>query len=324
MLGAIESLMSAVVSDRMSGDRHNPNVELVAQGVANIFCPLFGGLPATGAIARTATNIRSGAKTPVAGMVHALTLLAIMIFAAPQVRFIPLSVLAAILFVVAYNMGEWREIPELLKLSRLEIGTWAITFLLTVFADLTIAVEVGMILAALVFIRKVTSTTTVSQVTDEYVREGYAHILQHKEIPPYVTIFRIHGPFLVGATDKIDEILSQMSEMPPIIILRLRNMTAIDATGLQALEKLADAIHSSGRGLILCGAREQPARLMKQAEFEQHVGPENISRSVTEALERAKGLYALMTQHGTPSVAWGRRRTDVGEPVRLPEPNRRK
>ncbi len=170
MLGAIESLMSAVVSDRMSGDRHNPNAELVAQGVANIFSPLFGGLPATGAIARTATNIRSGARTPVAGMVHALTLLAIVLFAAPLARFIPLSVLAAILFVVAYNMGEWREIPELLKLSRLEIGTWAITFLLTVFADLTVAVEVGMILAALVFIRKVTLTTTVSQVTDEYVR----------------------------------------------------------------------------------------------------------------------------------------------------------
>jgi SulP family sulfate permease len=311
MLGAIESLMSAVVSDRMSGDRHNPNVELVAQGVANIFSPLFGGLPATGAIARTATNIRSGAKTPVAGMVHALTLLAIMLFAAPYARFIPLSVLAGILLVVAYNMGEWREIPELLKLSRLEIGTWAITFLLTVFADLTVAVEVGMILAALVFIRKVTSTTTVSQVTDEYVREGYAHILQHKEIPSYATIFRIHGPFLFGATDKIDEILSQMSELPPIIILRLRNMTAIDATGLQALEKLAKAVHSSGRGLILCGAREQPARLMKQAEFEQHVGAENICHSVTEALERAKGLYALMTRHGTPSAAWGRRRTDV-------------
>jgi sulfate permease, SulP family len=319
MLGAIESLMSAVVSDRMSGDRHNPNVELVAQGVANICSPLFGGLPATGAIARTATNIRSGAKTPIAGMVHALTLLAITMFAAPHARFIPLSVLAAILFAVAYNMGEWREIPELLKLSRLEIGTWAITFLFTVFADLTVAVEVGMILAALVFIRKVTSTTTVSQVTDEYVREGYAHILQHKEIPSYVTIFRIHGPFLFGATDKIDEILSQMSGLPPIIILRLRNMTAIDATGLQALERLADAVHSSGRGLILCGAREQPARLMKQAEFEQHVGAENISDSIAEALERAKGLYALMTQHGTPSVAWGRRRTDIGGPVRLPE-----
>jgi SulP family sulfate permease len=302
MLGAIESLMSAVVSDRMSGGKHNPNVELVAQGVANVFSPLFGGLPATGAIARTATNIRSGAKTPVAGMVHALTLLAIVLFAAPLARFIPLAVLAAILFVVSYNMGEWREIPELLKLSHLEIGTWAVTFLLTVFADLTVAVEVGMILAALVFIRKVTSTTTVAQVTEEYVREGYAHILQHKEIPAYVTIFRIHGPFLFGATDKIEEIFAQIEELPPIVILRLRNMTAIDATGLQALEKLADVVHSSGRGLILCGAREQPARLMKQAEFEQHVGSENICRSVEEALERAKQLHAEMVAQGAKPV----------------------
>ena len=302
MLGAIESLMSAVVSDRMSGGKHNPNVELVAQGVANVFSPLFGGLPATGAIARTATNIRSGAKTPVAGMVHALTLLAIVLFAAPLARFIPLAVLAAILFVVSYNMGEWREIPELLKLSHLEIGTWAVTFLLTVFADLTVAVEVGMILAALVFIRKVTSTTTVAQVTEEYVREGYAHILQHKEIPSYVTIFRIHGPFLFGATDKIEEIFAQIEELPPIVILRLRNMTAIDATGLQALEKLADVVHSSGRGLILCGAREQPARLMKQAEFEQHVGSENICRSVEKALERAKQLHAEMVAQGAKPV----------------------
>jgi sulfate permease, SulP family len=311
MLGAIESLMSAVVSDRMSGDKHNPNVELVAQGVANVFSPLFGGLPATGAIARTATNIRSGAKTPVAGMVHALTLLAIILFAAPLARFIPLSVLAAILFVVSYNMGEWREIPELLKLSHLEIGTWAVTFFLTVFADLTVAVEVGMILAALVFIRKVTSTTTVSQVTDEYVREGYAHMLQHKEIPAYVTIFRIHGPFLFGATDKIEEIFAQISGLPPIVILRLRNMTAIDATGLQALEKLADVVHSSGRELILCGAREQPARLMKQAEFEQHVGVENICGNVEKALMRAKALYALDTQRGSEATRWGRRSTDI-------------
>ncbi len=290
MLGAIESLMTAVVSDRMSGGKHNPNVELIGQGVANIFSPLFGGLPATGAIARTATNIRAGAKTPVAGMVHALTLLAIVVWAAPLARFIPLSVLAAILFVVSYKMGEWREIPELLRLSRLEVATWLITFALTVFADLTVAVEVGMILAAFVFIRKVTATTTVSQVTEEYLREGHAHILQHKEIPSYVTIFRIHGPFLFGATDKIDQITSRLSELTPIIILRLRNMTAIDATGLQALEDLADAVHASGRELILCGAREQPSRLMRQAEFEQHVGSGNICTSISEALDRAKAV----------------------------------
>jgi sulfate permease, SulP family len=313
MLGAIESLMSAVVSDRMSGTKHNPNVELVGQGIANIMSPLFGGLPATGAIARTATNIRSGAKTPVAGMVHALTLLAIVLFAAPLARFIPLSVLAAILLVVSYNMGEWREIPELLKLSPLDIGTWLVTFALTVFADLTVAVEAGMILAALVYIRKVTSTTTVSQVTEEYLREGHVHILQHKEIPAYVTIYRIHGPFLFGATDKIEEITQSLAKLPPIVILRLRNMTAIDATGLQALESLSDAVHESGRGLILCGAREQPARLMRQSEFEEHVGTGNICPSIEEALKRAKDLYqqledkSLQSLGGTASETGGSR-----------------
>jgi len=321
MLGAIESLMSAVVSDRLSGDRHNPNIELIGQGVANIFSPLFGGLPATGAIARTATNIRSGAKTPVAGMVHALTLLGILMWAAPLARFIPLSGLAAILLVVSYNMGEWREIPELLKLSRLEIATWLITFFLTVFADLTVAVEVGMILAAFVFIRKVTATTTVTQVTHEYIREGYAHILQHKEIPNYVAIFRIHGPFLFGATDKLDEIVSCLPQLPPIIILRLRNMTAIDATGLQALEKLADLVHESGRGLILCGAREQPRLLMHQAEFEEHVGAGNICQSITDALERARVLCPVMDQYAEWSAHWGRRLTDMA-PVNVDSTSR--
>src|SRR5271155_5855060 len=238
MLGAIESLMSAVVSDRMSGTKHNPNVELVAQGVANIFSPLFGGLPATGAIARTATNIRSGAKTPVAGMIHALTLLGIILFAAPLARFVPLAVLAAILLVVSYNMGEWREIPDLLKLTKSDITVWLVTFALTVFADLTAAVEAGMILAALLYIQKVTSTTTVTRVTPEYIKSSRAHILQDKHIPDYATVFRIHGPFLFGATDKIADIASQIEALPPVVMLRLRNMTAIDATGLQALEDL--------------------------------------------------------------------------------------
>jgi sulfate permease, SulP family len=224
--------------------------------------------------------MRSGAKTPVAGMIHAITLLAIVVFAAPLARFIPLSVLAAILLVVSYNMGEWREIPELLKRSRFEIAAWLVTFLLTVFADLTVAVEAGMILAALVFIRKVTQTTTVSEVTAEYIREGHVHILQHKEIPPYVSIFRIHGPFLFGATDKIDAIVSRLPDLPPIIILRLRNMTAIDSTGLQALENLADRVHESGRQLFLCGAREQPSLRMHETKFREHVGEENICRSV--------------------------------------------
>jgi SulP family sulfate permease len=187
-------------------------------------------------------------------------------------------------------MGEWREIPELLKLSRFEIGTWLVTFLLTIFADLTVAVEVGMILAALVFIRKVTQTTTVTEVTAEYIREGHVHILQHQEIPSFVVIFRIHGPFLFGATDKLDLIVSRLHELPPIIILRLRNMTAIDSTGLQALDKLADQVHESGRKLILCGAREQPAKRMQEAGLHGHLGAQNVCLSVAEALDRAKSI----------------------------------
>ena len=312
MLGAIESLMSAVVADRMfgRGEKHKPNVELIAQGVANFVSPLMGGLPATGAIARTATNIRSGAKTPVAGMIHALTLLAILVFAAPVAKFIPLAVLAAILIVVSYNMGEWAEIPELLKLSRLEVATWSATFILTVFADLTVAVEAGMILAALVYIRKVTATTTVSRVTQEYLKEGQLHILQDKDIPPYVTVFRIHGPFLFGAADKIDDLAEQIQDLPPIVVLRLRNMTAIDATGIRALEDLADRIHATGRALILCGAREQPAQLMQQTEFAQHVGQQNICANVAEALARARLLFPQIAATAPSAGQWGKRASD--------------
>jgi SulP family sulfate permease len=301
MLGAIESLLSATVADRMGGDKHNPNVELFGQGIANIVSPLFGGLPATGAIARTATNIRAGAKTPVAGMIHAATLLAVLMWAAPLAKHIPLAVLGAILMVVAYNMGEWREIPDLLKLTKSDITVWLVTFALTVFADLTVAVQAGMILAALLYIRKVTSTTTVTRVTPEYIRNSRAHILQDKHIPEYATVFRIHGPFLFGATDKIAEISEKIDTLPPVVLLRLRNMTAIDATGLQALEDLADHIRSSGRALILCGAREQPANLMRDSEFEQHVGVENICPNITEALKRAEAVHREMQSQSVPS-----------------------
>jgi len=291
MLGAIESLMSAVVSDRMSNDRHNPNVELIGQGVANIFSPMFGGLPATGAIARTATNIRSGAQSPIAGMIHALSLLCILLFAAPLVSYIPMCALAGILMIVAYNMGEWREIPQLLKLTKTDISIWLVTFALTVFADLTVAVEAGMILAALLFISRVAATTTVSQVTDDYIEDGRIHILQDKDIPYYATIFRIHGPFLFGATDKIFVVTENLHKLPPVVILRLRNMTALDGTGLFALEEVAKQLHNSKRTLILCGAREQPARLIHQAEFEEVIGAENICDNVQHALRRAEEVY---------------------------------
>src|SRR6201993_3252581 len=291
MLGAIESLMSAVVSDRMSKDKHNPNVELMAQGVANIVSPLFGGLPATGAIARTATNVRAGAKTPVAGMIHALTLLAIVLFAAPLVKNVPLAALASILMIVAYNMGDWEEIPEILKLSTADISVWLLTLTLTVVADLTLAVEVGMILAAFSFIRKISMTTTVSKVTDDYIEDGRAHILQDKDIPEYAAVFRIHGPFLFGVTDKIAKVTEDVSALPPIVIMRLRNMTAIDATGIAALEELAEILRANGRAMLVCGARPQPEALMREAGFERHIGAENICANIDEALRRAEEIH---------------------------------
>src|SRR6266436_3544874 len=247
MLGAIESLMSAVVSDRMSNDKHNPNVELIGQGIANIVSPL--------------------------------------------VKNVPLAALAAILMIVAYNMGDWEEIPEILKLSPADIAVWLLTLTLTVVTDLTFAVEVGMVLAALMFIRKVSRTTTVSPVTKDYVEDSRVHVLQGKDIPDYAIVYRIHGPFLFGATDKFADLLHSLDKLPPIVILRLRNMTAIDATGLGAIRDLADTLHDSGRSLLLCGAREQPSQLMKQAEFERHVGAENICGSISEALERAAEVY---------------------------------
>jgi SulP family sulfate permease len=282
----------------MSNDKHNPNIELIAQGAANILSPLVGGLPATGAIARTATNVRSGAKTPVAGMIHAVTLLAIILFAAPLVKNTPLAALAAILMMVAYNMGDWEEIPEILKLSAADITVWLVTLTLTVVTDLTFAVEFGMILAALTFIRKVSRTTTVTRVTRDYVADSSVHVLQGKDIPDYAVVYRVHGPFLFGTTDKFAEILDDLDTLPPIIILRLRNMTAIDATGLGAIRELADRVHASGRHLLLCGARQQPAELMKQAEFERHVGVDNICPSITDAIARAAELH----QSSSPAI----------------------
>jgi sulfate permease, SulP family len=280
-------LLSAVVADRMGGDRHNPNTELFAQGVANVVSPLFGGLPATGALARTATNIRSGARTPVAGMIHAVTLLGILLFGAGLAGYVPLPVLAAILFVVAYNMGEWREIPQIWKQTYTDVVVWFVTFTLTVLADLTVAVEAGMVMAALLFIRRVSSTTTVSRVTPEYIEAGRPHVLQDKVIPDSVAVFRIHGPFLFGSTDKLQDIALQAESLPPVVILRLRNMTAIDGTGLSAIEELAEALRKKGRTLLICGAPAQPAGALRRARFDAHLGRENICDSFQASLDRA-------------------------------------
>ena len=292
LLAAVESLLSAVVADSMSGNRHNSNVELVAQGVANLASPLFGGIPATGAIARTATNIKSGAKTPVAGMVHAITLLLVLLLAAPLARFVPLATLAAVLFVVAYNMGEWREIGTIIALPMADMAVWAATFALTVLADLTVAVEVGMVLAALLYIKRISQTTTVLPVTDEYIRDGRAHVLQDKPIPSNVAILRIHGPFLFGTTEKLTEATADLSQFPAIVIVRLRNMTALDATGLHALEVFGKRLRKSGRTMLLCGARDQPAQLLERADLVEQIGRENILPNVEAALERARQVDA--------------------------------
>jgi SulP family sulfate permease len=290
LLAAVESLLSAVVADGMSGDHHNSNVELVAQGVANIVSPLFGGIPATGAIARTATNIRSGALTPVAGMVHALTLLAILLVAAPLARFVPLATLAAVLFVVAYNMGEWREIGTIVRLSKTDIAVWITTFSLTVLADLTVAVGVGMALAALLYIYRIAETTTVEAVTPEYLEDGQAHILQDKDIPSNVTILRIHGPFLFGATEKLADATKNLTKLGDVVILRLRNMTALDATGIHALEQFSERLHKTGKTLLLCGARNQPSQLISRSDFLKQVGPENVLPNIQAALARVNEI----------------------------------
>ena len=292
LLAAVESLLSAVVADGMSGDRHNSNVELVAQGVANIVSPLFGGMPATGAIARTATNIRSGALTPVAGMTHALTLLAILLVAAPLARFVPLATLAAVLFVVAYNMGEWREIGTIVRLSKTDIAVWITTFALTVLSDLTVAVGVGMALAALLYIYRIAETTTVEAVTPEYLEDGQAHILQDKDIPSNVTILRIHGPFLFGATEKLADATKNLAKLGDVVILRLRNMTALDATGIHALEQFSERLHKSGKTLLLCGARDQPSQLILRSDLLKQVGPANVLPNIQAALARVNEIQA--------------------------------
>jgi SulP family sulfate permease len=292
LLGAVESLLSAVVADGMTGRRHNSNAELLAQGVANVVVPMVGGLPVTGAIARTATSVRAGAKTPVAAIVHAVTLAVVVFALAPLATYVPLATLAAVLLVVAWNMGEWLEIAPILKLEWTDVIVWGITFLLTVVADLTVAVEAGMVLAALLYVHRVAQTTTVQRVTQEYIDEGYPHVLQGKDIPPYVSVLRVHGPFLFGTTTLLDEATADLSPYKPIVVLRLRNMTAIDATGVHALEQLSDRMVASGRRLLMCGARRQPAQFLERAEFVEHIGAENILPHLDAALDRARALVA--------------------------------
>ncbi|MCC7474476.1 MAG: STAS domain-containing protein [Pirellulales bacterium] len=303
MLAAIESLLSAVVADNMSGDRHKPDVELLAQGLANLAVPMLGGIPATGAIARTATNIRSGATSPVAGIVHGLTLLVIILVAAPLARFIPLPALGAILMIVSYRMGEWHAIPAILRLSAADRVVWAATFALTVFADLTVAVEVGMLLAALLFIHQVAATTTVASVTDDMLGDGEPRVLTDRYIPEYCSVIRIRGPFLFGATEKLLAATSNVSKFAEVVVLKMTYMSAIDGTGIHTIEELAKRLTDTGRSLVLCGAQPQPAELIGRSKLVKLLGKRNLQPHLDAALERAAIIHGGFDRPHMPAAS---------------------
>jgi len=295
LLAAIESLLSATIADGMVDEHHDSNTELIAQGVANLACPLFGGLPATGAIARTATNIRSGAKTPVSGIIHAVTLLLILLTAAPLAGYIPLTSLSAILLIVAYNMGEWQEFRLIRRMPASDTLVLLATFTLTVTIDLTVAVGVGMVLAAMLFIRRVSQMTQVSLVDEQSETEGEQHSLRGKVVPPGVLIFRIFGVLMFGAADKLENILIHSKDEPQVIILRMRKVLAMDTTALETLERLYEKIHRRGKHIILSGPHTQPLFLMENSGFLERLGRDNIVANIDEALNRARQILLNRT-----------------------------
>jgi SulP family sulfate permease len=309
MLAGIESLVTATTADRLSGDRHNPNVELVAHGVANLAAPLTGGLPAAGSLARTAANVRAGARTPIAAVVHALALLAIAVWAAPLAALVPMPVLAAIVLMIAWSAGDWPEIGDVFRGGLTDAGVWAVTFALTVFADLTHAVPMGLALAALLFIRRAAATTDVARVTDEAVARARPDAERERPLPPFAAVFRVTGPLIFGSTDRLDAVRDRLDGLPPIVILRLRYMTVVDTTGLHALEDLARDVGASGRVFLISGAREQPLALMRRVHFDRRLGPERICATFDDALARASEIHARRF-----SGAW----PDVGAPLTQP------
>ena len=296
ILAAIESLLSAVVADGMIDDKHNSNQELIAQGMANVITPFFGGIPATGAIARTATNIKNGAKTPIAGVVHCFVLLCILLFAAPYAQYIPLATLSAVLFVVSYNMGDWGAFKEMRKLPRSDDMIFMCTFLLTVVFGLTIAIEVGMVLAAMLFIRRVSQTTNVMVVDKKLETDLSKYSLEGKDIPEGVMVFRIFGVLMFGAADKLESILTQMGESPKIVILRMRTVLAMDSTALDVLEHLYEKMKAKNITMMITGAHSQPLHMMQKSGFLDKIGDEFVVENIDEALTKSKEILALNKQ----------------------------
>jgi SulP family sulfate permease len=290
MLGAIESLLSAVVADGLVNDRHDSNTELIAQGVANIVCPFFCGMPVTGAIARTSANVKAGGRTPVAGMVHALTLLLIVLFFAPYARFVPMGAIAAVLIVVAFRMGEWHELTRLGKMPRSDAVVLVATFSLTVLFDLVVAVEVGMMLAAVLFIKRMAETTEIARVTASDELETPEQLAHGKDIPEGVVVYRIFGPFFFGAAEKMEDALLRAGTLPRVLILRMQLVPAMDATALNALESIVERMQATGGTVILSGPHRQPLDMMVKAGFIERLGRRNIRAHFDDALVRAREL----------------------------------
>ena len=296
LLAAIESLLSAVVADGMTGGRHRSNMELIAQGAANIVTPLFGGIPAAGAIARTATNIKNGGRTPVAGIVHAFVLLLIMLFFGSWAKLIPMPALAAVLIIVAYNMSEWRSFVEIFKYPKSDIAVLLTTFGLTIIFDLTIAIQIGMILAVLLFMRRMAMVSNVGVITRELQDEDEkvdVNSIQNKKVPDGVEVFEIKGPFFFGAVSKFRDTVRIVENPPKIIIIRMRDVPAIDSTGIHALEQLLKETKKHGTHLVLSGVHTQPLMALAQADFISRIGEENVHGNIDDALDRAREILGL-------------------------------
>lgn len=287
LLGAIESLLSAVVSDGMIGGQHRSNMELVAQGVANITSPLFGGIPATGAIARTATNVKNGGRTPIAGMTHAVTVLLITLFFGRWAGLIPMATLAGILLVVAYQMSEWRVFRAELSSPRSDVVVLLATFGLTVFVDLTVAIEVGMVLAAFLFMRRMASLASVSQLGDEVLGEEGTDELRSLALPRGVDVYEINGPFFFGAAETFKDTLALVAGKPKVLILRMRRVPAIDATGLHALKDVVHRTRRDGTLVLLCEVQPQPLQALQRSVLMDEIGEEHLLPTLEAAIARA-------------------------------------
>ena len=293
ILGAIESLLSATVADGVIGDKHDSNQELVGQGIANLFSPIFGGIPATGAIARTMTNINNGGRTPVAGIVHAVVLLLIFLFLMPLAQYIPMACLAGVLVVVSYNMSGWRTFKELLNNPKSDVGVLLVTFFLTVVFDLTVAIEVGLLMACLLFMRRMAESTQISVLTDDIDPNSESDIELHEEhlvIPARVEVYEINGPYFFGIANKFEEEMIRIGDRPKVRIIRMRKVPFIDSTGIHNLTNLCRISQREGITIVLSGVNPRVHATLEKAGFYDLLGKENICANINEALAKAREL----------------------------------